>query len=215
MSGGTGKDKGLPKIKNRKTIHGVGINDFYMSTIDENGKAINEYVIWKSMFTRCYSEAYQSRQPSYKDCYVDEFFHSFTNFYNFIHKMKGYGELDNKGKLFQLDKDIILNKSKCYSPDTICFVPREINNVLVLSNSIRGDLYLGVHKDKRYNSYASCMLYEGKRKYLGSYKTELEAFEVYKNHKEQYIKYLAEKWKSKIDNKVYEALKDHQIKITD
>lgn len=215
MSGGTGKDKGFAKIKNRKPIHGIGINDFYKSTIDDNGKCINEYTIWKSMFTRCYSKAYQSRQPTYKECHVDEYFHSFTNFYNFIHNLCGYGELDDKGKLFQLDKDILLNKSKCYSPDTICFVPRSINNVLVLSNSIRGDCFIGVCKDKKHGTFASNILYEGKRKYLGTYKTEIEAFNVYKNFKENYINHLAEKWKNKIDIKVYDALKKYKINIDD
>ena len=57
-----GKDKGLAKLKNRKLIYGIGVNDFKISTIGENGRGIPEYVMWKSMFTRCYCEKYHPQK---------------------------------------------------------------------------------------------------------------------------------------------------------
>ena len=45
--------------------------------------------------------------------------------------------------------------------------------------------------------------------------TEIEAFNYYKTNKENYIKELAEKWKSKIDERAYQALINYTVEITD
>lgn len=54
-----------------------------------------------------------------------------------------------------------------------------------------------------------------KDRYLGYYDTPEKAFKVYKRVKEGHIKSLAEKWKGKIDDKVYESLLQWKIEITD
>ena len=56
---------------------------------------------------------------------------------------------------------------------------------------------------------------KGGSEYLGSFKTELEAFNAYKTAKEIYIKEQANKWKDKIDDRAYEALMNYQVEITD
>ena len=56
---------------------------------------------------------------------------------------------------------------------------------------------------------------KGKREYLGFFKTELEAFNAYKQAKENFIKEQANKWKSQIDLRAYEALMNYQVEITD
>lgn len=50
---------------------------------------------------------------------------------------------------------------------------------------------------------------------LGTYDTPEEAFYAYKPVKEAHIKSLAEKWKDKIDPRVYESLMNWTIEITD
>lgn len=50
---------------------------------------------------------------------------------------------------------------------------------------------------------------------LGTYDTPEEAFYAYKPVKEAYIKELANKWKDKIDPKVYNALMKWEINIDD
>ena len=55
----------------------------------------------------------------------------------------------------------------------------------------------------------------GKEKHLGSFETELEAFVAYKEAKAAYVAEVAEKWKGKIDDKVYQALLEWKIEITD
>ena len=50
---------------------------------------------------------------------------------------------------------------------------------------------------------------------MGFFKTELEAFEAYKQAKESFIKEQAEKWKSQIDERAYNALMNYEVDIDD
>ena len=56
---------------------------------------------------------------------------------------------------------------------------------------------------------------KGKQEHLGCFKTEIEAFEAYKTAKELYIKEVANKFKSQIDNRAYNALMNYKVEITD
>ena len=50
---------------------------------------------------------------------------------------------------------------------------------------------------------------------LGYFSTPEEAFQIYKEAKEAYIKEVANKWKDQIDPRAYEALMNYQVEITD
>lgn len=52
-------------------------------------------------------------------------------------------------------------------------------------------------------------------KSLGSYDTPEEAFQVYKQAKETYIKEVADRWVGQIDPRVYEALMKYEVHIDD
>ena len=47
---------------------------------------------------------------------------------------------------WELDKDILVKGNKIYSPDTCCFVPKEVNTVFTKRQSKRGDYPIGVIK---------------------------------------------------------------------
>ena len=49
----------------------------------------------------------------------------------------------------------------------------------------------------------------------GSFKTELEAFEAYKQAKESFIKEQANNWKDQIDERAYNALMNYTVEIAD
>ena len=51
--------------------------------------------------------------------------------------------------------------------------------------------------------------------FIGIYATPEEAFYAYKQAKEAYIKEVASKWKHEIDTRVYEALMNYEVEITD
>lgn len=161
--------------------------------------------IWRGMFHRCYSENYHLRKPTYKDCFVNNKWKDFKIF-------KKWYEI-NYVEGFQLDKDILFKNNKEYSSETCCFVPREINMLFVKSNGIRGKYLIGVNKIN--NRYRSSITMYNKFNHLGYYETELEAFNVYKLAKENYIKELADKWKNNITESVYNALYDYTVDIND
>ena len=50
---------------------------------------------------------------------------------------------------------------------------------------------------------------------LGSFDSVTEAFNAYKEAKESYIKEIANKWKSQIDPRAYEALYNYTVDIDD
>ena len=47
------------------------------------------------------------------------------------------------------------------------------------------------------------------------FKTELEAFNAYKQAKEAFIKGQANKWKGKIDERAYNALMNYEVSVDD
>ena len=164
------------------------------------------FQLWKNMLKRCYSEVSFKKSPSYEQCLTSETFNDYQQFKTWCNSQLGFG---NTG--WELDKDILVKGNKVYSEDTCCFVPKEINLLLVKHDKGRGDYLLGVDYHKSRKQFrARCS-----DKHLGWFNTELEAFRAYKQAKEAYIKEVASKWKDQIDTKVYEALMKYEVEITD
>ena len=80
---------------------------------------------------------------------------------------------------------------------------------------MRGDNPIGVHFNKAQNKYQANCQVDGKLAFLGYYKTAEEAFNAYKKAKEAYIKEVAKEWRNNIDPRVYEALINWVVEITD
>ena len=61
------------------------------------------------------------------------------------------------------------------------------------------------------------MIRKNKRKseWIGSFKTEIEAFNAYKEAKEAFVKEQANKWRDEIDERAYNALMNYKVEITD
>ena len=196
------------------SVYGVGIiGTKYPITI--NGVKTKEYALWQSMLKRCYSDTYQKRYPTYIDCKCSENFKSYEYFYEWCHKQIGFG-VDGNGNPFQLDKDLLIKGNKVYSENTSVFIPREINQVLVKRTALRGERLIGVYWHKRGKAFAAQVnKSNGGSEYLGLFNTEIEAFNAYKIAKEIYIKELANKWRDKIDERVYEALMNYQVVVND
>ena len=202
--------KGEVKDSYSPSVYGVGIlGTKYPSTI--NGVLTKEYVLWRGMLKRCYSDVYKKRYPTYEGCKVSNKFKNYEYFYEWCHKQIGF---DVKG--WHLDKDLLIKGNKVYSEDSCIFIPSEINLLLVKNTASRGEHLIGVYwHNKRKAFEARVRKNKGKQEYLGLFKTELEAFNAYKEAKETYIKEQAEKWKSHIDERAYEALMNYTVEITD
>ena len=181
-----------------------------------NGVLTKEYELWQSMLRRCYSNtdvcgAFKKKNPTYEGCRVSENFKSYEYFYEWCHKQIGFG-VDG----WHLDKDLLVKGNKVYSENTCVFIPSEINLVLTKRTASRGEYLIGVCWHKRDKVFtARVNKNKGKSEHLGYFNTELEAYNAYKVAKELYIKELANKWKSQIDDRAYNALMNYTVEITD
>ena len=194
------------------TVHGVG----YLGVGKYSPKERKVYTTWRTMLSRAYDTLYQKVRPSYDGVTVCKEWHNFQNFAEWYYRQKDCDSKDIRGKSYQLDKDILIKGNKVYSPQTCCFIPHEVNSLLISCQASRGDCPVGVDLFKRTGKYVSKVRVGGvARKQLGYFDTSQEAFLAYKAAKEAYIKEVAEKWKGKIDEKVYKALLEWKIEITD
>jgi hypothetical protein len=115
-----------------------------------------------------------------------------------------------------LDKDILIKGNKVYSPETCIFIPSEINTLFVKNDVNRGEFPIGVTFNKENNNYLShCNNGHRKIIHLGTFNNIEDAFKVYKEYKEKIIKQIAEEYKSKIPEKIYNAMINYDVEITD
>ena len=189
--------------------------------IDKNSKdgyklgKTREHMFWKGMMERCYSEKSLQRSPTYKGCSVDVCWHNFQNFAEWCYSQKFFNFKDDNGRSYQLDKDILVKGNKVYSPETCCFVPHEINSLFLLRKSLRGEYPIGVSYNKQNRKFDMCLTHLGKKLSRSLHETPEEAFKAYKEAKELCIKEIAEKWKDKLDAKVYKSLLRYEVDMCD
>jgi len=193
----------------RSLVHGVGIND-WAGDVTLNGKNIREYELWIAMLKRCFSKNYKEQRPTYNGVTCCQEWLSMRSFIKDVSQMKGY---DVEG--WQLDKDILVKGNKIYSKETCCFVPLEINSLLVNGRKLRGEWPIGVSFHKRDHRFRAQVATGKERKHLGYFNTAEEAFQAYKTAKEAHIKAVATKWKDQLDERVYQALINYTVSIDD
>lgn len=186
---------------------GVGKHSFSTSKQERN--------LWGCLLKRCFCEKYHKTKPTYKDVTVCEEWLDFQNFAEWCNKQKFFNVKDDKGKSYQLDKDILLKGNKIYSPETCCFVPSQINSLFSYVKSTKGEYPAGVSYMKSRGKFEAYVSKRGKRVNLGHFNTCEEAFQAYKKAKEAHIKELANEWKDRIDGSVYQALLNYEVHIDD
>ena len=192
------------------SVCGVGVlGTRYPSS--EYGVHTKEYKLWCNMLRRCYSDDFKKKRPTYEGCEVSENFKSYEYFYEWCNKQVGFNNKD-----WQMDKDLLVKGNKVYSESTCVFIPQEINSLLINCTASRGKHLIGVYWSKTANAFVSRVSRnKGGSEHLGLFNTEIEAFNAYKQAKENYIKELANKWKDRIDGRAYEALMNYQVEIDD
>ena len=145
-----------------KLVHGVGVNDLgYRVRVREElpkdgGRRVRNtvflckyYAVWRDMLTRCYSKNFLESNPSYIGTSVCSEWLSATAFKEWMEQQ------DWRDKC--LDKDIIVPRSKLYSPNTCAFVLTATNSFVTARDASRGDLPVGVSLCKPTGKYrAQC-----------------------------------------------------------
>ena len=193
-----------------KLTYGVGVNDLGYRVLAQEwvtkngGRRVRNtvflckyYEVWKSMLRRCYSNKSLESRPSYIGTSVCSEWLSATAFKKWMEQQ------DWSGK--SLDKDIIVPRSKLYSPETCAFVLTATNS-FVARDASRGDYPVGVDLYKRTGKYrALCKnLFTGKREHLGLFSTPEEAHEAWRKRKHELAQLVAAK---ESEPRVVEALK--------
>lgn len=170
-------------IGQRRSVFGVGVNNAdYIVCPTVNGIILGTcpfYTVWHSMIRRCYSSVYQAKKPTYAECSVCKDWLIFLNF------KKWMIEQDWEGK--ELDKDLLCQGNKVYEPSKCVFVTRKINLILKDNILIRGKFAQGVTFRKRSGMFEARCNVDGKRKHIGSYSNEGDAYNAYKCFKYNHI----------------------------
>jgi len=162
---------------------------------------------WHNMTQRCKTGgACQRTRPTYIGCS-----HTWTSRHEFIEwakKQVGYGT-------GALDKDILLKGNKVYCPELCVFVPQAVNSLLIKSNAARGEWPIGVSWNKDREKFAAYLRVNDKNRYLGYFNTPEAAFAAYKQAKEAEARRVAVLYQSVLDPRVYDALMQYSVEITD
>lgn len=206
--------KGTVKNPFDRTVYNVGYKGVGKYNILRHGRI---YDTWTGLLRRCYDPYTLNKEPTYINCTVEDELLNFQNFAKWYEE--NYYEVDNEQ--MELDKDILLKNNKVYCKEYMIFVPKRINLLIVNSKNRRGELPIGVYYyNKQHDKfYAHCSIVDehgkAKRQQIGVYNTVDEAFLNYKEYKERYIKKIADEYKSVIPEKLYVALYNYKIEITD
>ena len=202
--------RGNIKCPYEPRYYGIGYLGEEKYKMSENGKKTKCYNTWHNMLERCYNPKYQEKYPTYKDCEACESWHNFQTFAEWYNN--NYYQIH--GEVMCLDKDILCKGNKIYSPETCVFVPEKINLLFIKSDNSRGKDPIGAHQLPSGNYEVRCNNGE-ESDYLGRFDNIYEAFYAYKVHKEKIIKQVADEYKEYIPQKLYHALYNYQVEITD
>lgn len=182
----------------KRTYEGKG----YIGTNDVDCKS-PEYLRWTNMIQRCYNKNVHKYKPYYKDKKVCEEWLNFANFRIW------YREHIIEGAKVDLDKDILCQGNKVYSPETCVFVEHYINTVFEDRSAKRRIVQ---NKEKRYEVY---MIVLNKNILFGTFDTKEEAEKGYITGKKDYILKLADSCKGKVQDCLYNAMVNWNVGIAD
>lgn len=153
---------------------------------------------WINMLKRCYDDKYHLKRPTYKDVKVCEEWHNFQVFAKWFYENYDFKTMQG----WHLDKDILINNIKVYSPDTCCFVPNEINCLFIKGK------YVGVRKVN--NNYVAIISISNKKKHLGTFSTFTQAQHAYNTAKKQNVREVIIKYKDTVDKRIFDRLYDYE-----
>lgn len=160
----------MGRLKTGELKYGVAFTDILKADVPTEEQPVYWKIIhrWHSMLKRCYSEA--GNYPTYEGVRVCDEWLTFSNFKNWIVAQPGW-------EFLELDKDILLEDNKIYSPESCVMLPSYINKGFNFKiGKMRGS-YDTSSKTPKWT--ATCIV-DGKQLYLGRYFTKEEAYEVWK-----------------------------------
>lgn len=131
---------------------------------------------WRGIENRCKPGGYvQRKRPSYIGCLNG--FPSFDDFASWCHEEPGYQMMLREGFQVHLDKDLIRPGNKIYSAETCCFIPPNINTLMLFpARREQSSLPIGCYFHKKNGRYSSYMNDgNGRTRTLGYFDSPMEA----------------------------------------
>lgn len=187
-----------------RTVYGIGYMGLGKYVAKIGNEKTQPYRVWHEMIARCYAETQKDKCPTYYNistvCEEWKCYQAFAEWY----ENEKYPTEDK----LQLDKDILYAGNKIYSPYTCMLVPQRINSIFSNKSNNR-KLPTGVKKHPE--GYEA--EYSGRK--LGVFKTVELAFNAYAQEKEKAVKKMADEYKDRIPEKVYNALYEYKFDIND
>lgn len=179
-----------------------------------NGNKTKEYRAWVNILIRCYDKKFKEKHKTYQDVICCKEWLLFDNFYEWLHEQENFEQWFN-GRLWAVDKDILIKGNKLYCPQNCCLVPPQVNTLFTKRDSARSDFTIGVMQHR--NKYRGHVSINGKQLNMPVRRTIEEAFADYKAIKEDNIRRIAqmEYKEGNITKKCYDAMMSYEVEITD
>ena len=95
-----------------------------------HSQPIHNYLAYKCWERLCNRAIYKDGRLAYQDIQVCQEWYDFSNFEKWFEE--NYYEIPNCR--MELDKDILIKNNRTYQPNACCFIPQEINSLLVSKN---------------------------------------------------------------------------------
>lgn len=166
-------------------------------------ETIDSYIwkIWSGMLERCYTD----RQISYANCSVCEEWHNYYNFKLWYDKHK----YDINERL-EVDKDVLKNGEKIYSPNTCLLLPRTINGYIASATCRKKDgLPTGVYKQKN-GLFKVIKNFDGRQE--KRFTNLNDATDWYLKEKNKHFQKILLKYENKIPKYIYKTLQNYKFK---
>jgi len=175
----------LDPVKSTTTIYGVGINDAdYLTEYLLNGIKYKcaAYQAWVNMLNYCYSKTYKHSGYTVADEWL-----TFSNF------RKWYLSQDTNG--LSLTARMVYPNNTVYCPEYCAFINGDIQRLIYVKPK-KSTLPIGVNKHPK--GFTSRLNINGKREYLGKFKTPEDARSAYIKAKSNHVKEVAELQKNNV-----------------
>lgn len=178
----------------QRTLYDVGYMGMKMNTEMCHSTS---YYKWKNMVQRCYDKkVHKKYKPEYKDKSVCEEWLNYSNFKIWFDEHF----MPSKNNQIDLDKDLLVQGNKVYSPETCVFLLHYQNTMFERSA-----------KDKIYeNEDGTFVIGGGKKK---TYATLKEAEDIVCERNQNRIESVAEKCKGSIPTCAYEAMLNWDVRL--
>ena len=169
-------------VKNpyHRSVYGVGFFGVGPHKRTKNGVGTKAYVTWRGMIGRCYYNKFSHLHPTYQRVEVCDDWHNFQNFASWFK--------ENYIPGYCLDKDLLSDGKKIYSPESCLFIPVALNAFLPRLVHNHQDKATGV--TWRFGKWIAAIndMDTNKWLHLGNFNSKSEAVSAYNSKREEFAK---------------------------